>query len=179
MEFSPAFEGREDAIIELFTATFTASEGAEEGRLIGDLVRHQLTGTVAPDLQVFLAESGGTIIAGAIFTRLTYDRDERTVFVLGPVAVATEHQGEGIGRALLTHALKALRHAGVDIAVTYGDPAYYARVGFQPINEEFAPAPFRLRHPEGWLGQSLTEAEMTPLRGSARCVEALDDPVFW
>ncbi|TLF50748.1 N-acetyltransferase [Halomonas urmiana] len=179
MEFSKRVKGHEQELVELFTATFTASKGVAEGTLIGDLVRQQLVSTPASDLYVFIAESDGMVVGGAIFSRLTYDQDDRTVFVLGPVSVATERQGQGIGRQLLTYGLQVLRAAGVDIAVTYGDPNYYARVGFMPISEAFVPAPFTLQHPEGWLAQSLTETEMSPLRGTARCIEAFNDPVFW
>jgi predicted N-acetyltransferase YhbS len=93
--------------------------------------------------------------------------------------VATERQGQGIGRQLLIYALQALREAGIDIAVTYGDPNYYSRVGFAPVTEAFIPAPFKLQYPEGWLAQSLTETEITPLKGAVHCVEAFNDPAFW
>lgn len=179
MEFSQGVRGRDQELVELFTASFTASEGASEGTLIGDLVRNQLSSTPAPDLYFFTAESNGAVIGGAVFSRLTYDQDDRSVFVLGPVAVATEWQGQGFGRQLLTYALQALREAGIDIAVTYGDPNYYARVGFAPVTEAFIPAPFKLQYPDGWLAQSLTETEMTPLKGTAHCVEAFNDPAFW
>jgi predicted N-acetyltransferase YhbS len=179
MEFSSAPKGREEEIIRLFTATFAASEGMEEGALIGDLVRSLLAGTAEKDLFVFTAEEDGNIIGGIVFSRLTYGQDDRTVFVLAPVAVATERQGKGIGVRLLTHGLASLRNAGVDIAMTYGDPNYYAKVGFMPISEADAQAPFPLNHPEGWLGQSLTDHAITPLKGPSRCVEALNDPVFW
>ncbi len=179
MELSTGVKGRKQEIIDLFTATFTASEGAEEGALIGDLVRNLLGGKPEDDLFIFTAEEMGTIVGGIVFSRLTYDKDDRSVFVLGPVAVATDHQGNGIGQRLLNHGLAALRYAGVDIAVTYGDPNFYARVGFAPITETFAQAPFKLNHPEGWLGQSLTDREMTPLKGPSRCVKALSDPAFW
>lgn len=179
MELSAGFKGREQEIIDLFTATFTASEGADEGVLIGDLVRNLLGGTAEQDLFVFTAVEAGVIAGGIASSRLTYEHDDRTVFVLAPLAVATEFQGKGIGQRLLTHCLTALRNAGVDIAVTYGDPDYYSKVGFTQITEAFAPAPFKLNHPEGWLGQSLTNREMTPLKGPSRCVDALNDPVFW
>jgi predicted N-acetyltransferase YhbS len=177
--FSTGFEGREGPIADLFTATFTASEGAAEGALIGDLVRNLLGGTAAADLFVFTAEEAGAIVGGAVFSRVIYEQDDRTVFILAPMAVATDRQGEGIGQRLITHGLTALREAGVDIVLTYGDPAYYAKVGFAPITEAFAPAPFPLNHPEGWLGQSLTARAMTPLAGPSRCVAALNDPAFW
>ena len=179
MDFLTGYEGREAEIIDLFTAAFTASEGDEEGALIGELVRDLLGGTAEKDLFVFTAEELGVIIGGIVFSRLTFARDERTVFVLGPVAVATDQQGIGIGQRLLTHGLAALHRAGVDIAVTYGDPNYYAKVGFMPIREVDVPAPFPLKHPEGWQGQSLTDQAMAPLKGPSRCVEALNDPVFW
>jgi len=179
MQFSTDTQGREEAIIELFRATFTVSEGAAEGTLIGDLVRHLLARTAEPDRFVFTAEAHGAIIGGILASRLTYAQDERTVFVLAPVAVATNQQGKGIGQRLLKQGLDALRSAGVDIAMTYGDPGYYAKVGFKPISEADAPAPFKLQQPEGWLAQSLTGRAMTPLKGPSRCVEALNDPVFW
>ena len=179
MEFNTEYKGREPKIIELFTTTFTASEGEEEGMLIGELARNLLGGTAENDLFVFTAEEDGTIIGGIVFSRLRYENDERTAFVLAPVAVAPDQQGRGIGQRLLTHGLAALQSAGVDIAVTYGDPNYYAKVGFIPISEADAPAPFPLNHPEGWLAQSLTNRAMTPLKGPSRCVDALNDPAFW
>jgi putative acetyltransferase len=177
MAFLTGHNGREAEIIDLFTATFTASEGEEEGALIGQLVRDLLGGTAEKDLFVFTAEEDGAIIGSIVFSRLTYEQDERTVFVLAPVAVATDRQGRGIGQRLLTHGLASLRGAGVDIVVTYGDPRYYVKVGFMPISEAEAPAPFPLSRPEGWLVQSLTKGAMAPVKGPSRCVETLNDPV--
>lgn len=179
MEFSTEFKGREEEIADMFAATFTDSEGAEEGTLIGGLVREILIGTPDADLHVFIARSDGAIVGAAIFSRLRYAGDARSVFILSPMAVATGRQGAGIGRDLLRHALGALRDAGVEIAVTYGDPAFYGQVGFRPMTEEIAPAPLPLTHPEGWIGQSLTGAELTPLRGPCACVTALDKPALW
>lgn len=179
MEVLTGYLGREAEVIELFTATFTASEGGAEGALIGELVRNLLDGTAAQDLFVFSAEEDGRVIGGVVCSRLTFEQDERTVFVLAPVAVAPDCQGQGVGQRLLSHALAALRSAGVDIAMTYGDPSYYAKVGFRPIREADAAAPFALSQPEGWLAQSLTQRPMTPLQGPSRCVQALNHSVFW
>ena len=172
-------KGREQGLVDLFKATFTASEGAEEGTLIAGLVHRQLVETPAQDIHVFMAEEDGLLLGACVFTRLTYAQDARTVFVLAPVAVMPERQGQGIGQALLRHGLKALRDAGVDVAITYGDPDYYQKVGFQPISEGDASAPHRLQFPHGWLGQSLTNRPWSALIGPSSCVPALDDPVFW
>lgn len=179
MDFSTDYETHAERIVDLFGATFTASEGAQEGALIGDLVRRLIAQTPAEDLRVFTAWEDGTLTGGILFSRLAYEGDPRTVFMMAPVAVATEHQGKGIGQQLITHGLDVLRQEGVDIAVTYGDPAFYGRVGFAPVSEADLPAPHALQHPEGWIAQSLTEAPLTPVSGPVRCVDAFNDPALW
>jgi predicted N-acetyltransferase YhbS len=114
-----------------------------------------------------------------LFSRLIYTGYKRTVFVLGPVAVATDRQNQGIGQRLISHGIEVLRQEGVELAVTYGDPTFYGRVGFKVISQDNVPAPFPLQLPEGWLGQSLNGAPLTPLRGPSRCVPAFNDPAFW
>lgn len=179
MEYSAGTRGRERQIIDLFIAAFTASDGTEEGALIGDFVRHMLHGTPERDLFVFIAEDDGEIVGSVIFSRLIYDQDDRIVFILSPLAVAIEYQANSIGQRLVSYGLAALEAAHVDVAVTYGDPGYYSKVGFSQITEALAAAPFALTRPEGWLAQSLTNTEFTPLKGSPRCVEALSNPVLW
>jgi predicted N-acetyltransferase YhbS len=171
--------GRAEEIAALVSTTFAASEGAAEGALLGDLVRALLRDTAEDDLRVFAVQEDGRILAAAVFTRLAYSDDARSVFLLSPMAVAPDRQGRGIGQRLLRHALTALGAAGVDVAITYGDPAFYGRVGFRPLAEGTAPPPLPLSRPEGWIGQSLTGAALTPLRGRASCAAALDDPAFW
>lgn len=179
MDISTDYQTASDAIATLFTTTFTASEGPEEGALIGGLARRLIAETPAADLRVFIAWKDGVPVGCIFFSRLTFECDLRTVFILAPVAVATGWQGQGIGQRLIAHALDALRREGVDIAVTYGDPAFYSRVQFKPIRQADVPAPFALQHPEGWLGQSLTSSEIAVLKGPACCVKAFNDPVFW
>jgi len=179
MKFSNEFEGRQQELKDLVVATFGDSEGAEEGASIGALVEGLMRTTPEADIQVFTAEDQERLIGAAFFTRLRYADDTRCVFILSPMAVATDRQGEGIGQALLTHALSELRAQGVDVAITYGDPNFYGKTGFAPLAEATAPAPLPLSHPEGWIGQSLTEAPLTPLQGPSRCVQALNDPAYW
>lgn len=179
MKFSKVIESKDNEIFGLFKATFTDSEGADEGALIGTLVNDILRDTPQRDIHVFTAMENGALIGGAIFSRLTYSDDSRMVFILSPMAVATDRQGKGIGQALLTHALAALREEGVDVVITYGDPAFYGKVGFRPLTEAIAAPPLPLSQPEGWIGQSLTEATLAPLQGNCTCVEALNAPDLW
>ena len=179
MECSIEYKAHAAAITALFTATFTASEGAEEGALIGELACRLMTETPLQDLRVFTAWNGSELDGAIIFSRLIFEGDNRAVFILGPVAVAPDRQGQNIGRRLIAHGLEALRTEGVDLTVTYGDPNFYQRVSFSAITEEDVPAPFPLQYPEGWLGQSLDDMPLSPLNGPSRCVPAFNDPVFW
>lgn len=179
MKITTGYVGREQALIGLFTTTFTASEGPDEGALIGDLARDLLAETPTKDIRVFCAEDEGNAIGAAIFTRLTYSDDPHIVFLLAPMAVAPGRQRQGIGQALLSHALEALRSDGIQIAITYGDPNYYGRVGFVPITEDQAHAPLPLSLPHGWIGQSLTEEKMPVLQGPSTCVSALNRSDVW
>jgi putative acetyltransferase len=179
MDFSTEYEARADMIADLFRESFTAAESAEEGALIGDLARRLIAETPAEDLRVFTVWEDGAPVGGIFFTRLVFADDPRTVFMMAPVAVATERQGQGIGQRLIAHGLDALRREGVDIAVTYGDPAFYGKVGFAAVSEADLPAPQPLQQPQGWIAQSLTDAPLTPLPGPSRCVAAFDDPALW
>ena len=179
MRFSSDYKGREDEIINLFNATFTASEGPEEGRAIGALVKNLLEWTEDGDLLAFLAWQANELVGVIVFSRLIYPEDERSVFILAPVAIKTSWQRKGIGKALLKHGLHVLRDLGIDVAITYGDPNYYSKVGFEQITEEVARAPLRLQQPEGWLAQPLNGEKLNPLKGPSRCVKALDAPIHW
>ncbi len=165
-------------VADLFEATFAASEGAAEGRLVGALAR-ELLAAPEDDVLVFSARDDEGLAGCIIFSPLTFEEDERNVFVLAPVAVRTDRQGQGVGQALLTHGLDTLRGNGVDVAVTYGDPDYYAKVGFRQITQAEILPPRRLSHPEGWLALSLTGQPLAPLKGPSRCIAALDDPAYW
>jgi putative acetyltransferase len=179
MEFTTNFAGRQDEIIDLFRSTFTDSEGAAEGDLIGILAERMLA-TVAPDdIFVFSAMENGKLVGTIIFTRLNYPEDDRKVFILGPVAVATGQQGKGLGQRLLNYGLDRLRADGVDVALTYGDINFYSKVGFSQITESIARPPLPLKYPDGWLGQSLTAEPLKELRGPSQCVEALNSADYW
>lgn len=179
MELTTTCLDRTDEITDLFRSTFTGSEGTEEGELIAALVDRMLATVDATDIFVFCALEADKLSGSAIFSRMTYLEDERTVFILSPMAVATEHQGKGIGQRLLTFALNELRRKGVEVALTYGDINFYSRVGFEQVSAAVAQPPLPLSYPEGWLGQSLTSRPLDPLKGASSCVAALDDPALW
>ena len=167
-----------DLVEDLFAGVFGQSEGEREGKLVGRLARALLTATDRRDLYAFVAEDHGQIIGAICFSRLTFPSDPE-VFILSPVAIHGNHQGQGVGQALINHGLGELREAGVEYVTTYGDPAFYTRVGFRPIGQDAIAPPHPLTRPEGWLGQSLAESRIDTIPGNCRCVAALDDPSYW
>lgn len=179
MELFSGHIGREKEISGLFSATFTASEGADEGKIIGELAKNLIETTPNEDLFVFSGYDDQSLIGSILFSRLTYEQDDHTVFILSPVAIRTDQQKKGMGQKLIAFGLNELRQKGIDIALTYGDPNFYSKVGFHPITEEFAQAPLELSYPHGWLGQSLSGEDMEPLAGPSCCVKALNKPELW
>ena len=169
----------DEALIDLFRQTFTASEGVQEGHLIATLVQDLLANTAREDIYIFTALDKEVMEGAAVFTRLRYSNDNRHVFILGPMATITTRQGQGIGKALIRASLQALRAAGVDIVMTYGDPAFYSKTGFSPVSEKEAPAPYELQYPHGWLVNRLSDSPISPLAGPVSCVPALRKRVYW
>jgi len=168
---SPAIEG-------LFVSVFSKSEGEQEGALIGNLVKEMIASTDNRDLHGFVAVDGKKIVGAIFFSRLSFEKDI-DVFILAPVAVHSDHQGMGIGQALITHGLREMQKMGVRFVTTYGDPSFYSKVGFQPISQDVIGAPFELSQPEGWLGQPLTDEPIKTIPGNCTCVKALDNPAYW
>ena len=171
--------GRDKELVEVFRASFSAAEGKEAGDAVAGLAQELLTSTPTDDMFVFSSWEDDIAIGCIIFTRLTFAGDDRTVFMLSPVAVGPDHQGQGVGQQLIGHGLDALRRHGVDIAGTYGDPNYYAKVGFRPVAQDVVPPPQPLSKPHGWIAQSLTDAPLVPLAGPSRCAPAFDNPEHW
>lgn len=179
MEFVTGCTGREDCISELFFSTFAAAESVEEGEIIRGLVADLMTKTPPEDVFAFSAVDAGALIGCIFFSRLTYEQDDQVVFILSPAAVTSNRQNQGVGQDLISFGLTELRRRGIDVVVTYGDPNYYTKVGFEQISESVAQAPLALTQPQGWMGQSLSSGAMKPLAGPSQCVEALNKPELW
>ncbi|MDJ1009464.1 MAG: N-acetyltransferase [Paracoccaceae bacterium] len=166
-------------VVALQRSTFAASEGSEEGEVIGELTANLLATTPAEHVVSCSAAADDTPMANIVFSRLFFPDDPRCVFILGPVAVAPAHQRQGIGQALIGWGLTEIAQRGADVAVTYGDPAYYPKVGFEAVGTDTVPAPYKLKWAGGWMAQSLTTAPLTPFKGPSRPVPAFARPEYW
>jgi putative acetyltransferase len=108
----------------------------------------QNAGSVPPEVGLFEALwEAGDAIPEFSFTALTdggvvghVTASEATVatdpvVAVGPIGVLPDHQGIGIGSALMEALLAAADAADVPLIVLLGAPQYYSRFGFRPAKE--------------------------------------------
>lgn len=171
-------KSKQKEVEKLFTSVFTSSEGENEGRLIGNLSSQLASNIDNDEIFCFGAYENELLIGCIFFTRLRFDNPIQ-VYMLAPVAVCREHQGQGIGQSLINYGLSELKTRPVNVVVTYGDPSFYSKVGFQALSENVIQAPLKLSMPFGWLGQSLTGESIPAINERPLCVKAFNDPVYW
>jgi len=178
MKFKTLNKNSKNDLVTLFQSVFSESEGEQEGALLAKLVEQLAENIDNEDIICFAAFNDDVMTGAIFFTRLTFATDIK-VFMLAPVAVASAFQRQGIGQALIAFGLNDLKQRSVQVAITYGDPAYYSKLGFKALSEQTIKAPLTLSMPFGWLGQSLTGESIPAISECPACVEAFNDPVYW
>lgn len=80
-----------------------------------------------------MAEIGGVPVGYCAFTTVTCKPELSGLLLgLGPLAVAPDHQKQGVGAALVEEGLKLCRDNNARLIAVLGDPHYYERFGFEP-----------------------------------------------
>jgi predicted N-acetyltransferase YhbS len=125
------------------------SERLREGRLPAEglaLVAER-DGVVVATVRLWNVEAGG-----------------RDALLLGPLAVAPECQGEGLGRIMMREAIWRAACRGHGAVLLVGDAPYYARFGFstEPTRDLAMPGPVER---ERFLGLELRHGALTDARG--------------
>lgn len=97
-----------------------------------DLVRNLC---IAGDMVLVLAardEAGDTLAGMVAFSRMQVTVAGKAIpaVALAPVAVAAGHRRHGVAEALIRAGLDRLEDEGVVLCFVLGDPAFYARFGF-------------------------------------------------
>ncbi|MGF1909507.1 N-acetyltransferase [Vibrio kasasachensis] len=179
MKYSIVDYSQKDEIKALFLNTFTASESVEEGEMVGSLAYELVNTTPNEDLLIVAASQNEIMVGCVIFSKFKFAESAVSAYILSPAAVATASQGEGVGQKLIQFGIEALKENGVEMVLTYGDPNFYAKVGFEQITEEQVKAPLVLSHPFGWLGQKLDGLKFAAIAGGTSCVAALDHQKYW
>jgi predicted N-acetyltransferase YhbS len=94
----------------------------------------------------FIAAEGNRVIGTARLWHIACGAEKPTL-LLGPVAVAADCRGHGIGAALVRRAVAEAKKLGHAAIVLVGDVAYYSRFGFsaEKTGALWMPGPFE-RH---------------------------------
>ena len=107
-----------------------------EGRIV-DALREDSVAWI-PDLSIVAADDvdGGRIVGHCVTTIGSFharddDADVSPILALGPISVAPERQGEGIGTALIHETIDRATAAGWPVIVLLGHATYYPRFGFE------------------------------------------------
>ncbi len=123
------------------------SESAEDHDAVRGLLLDAFDGDDVPARLVELLRDSSVNVPGMAFVALVEERlvgyaklthldihGDRSFVALNltPVGVATAHQGRGIGRMLVEHALRAAEEGSdVPLVILEGDPRHYHRYGFR------------------------------------------------
>lgn len=84
-----------------------------------------------PELSI-VAKVDGKIVGGIWYSKseIKTDAAEYPVLTFGPLCVAPEYQGSGIGGNLLKASMRLAGEAGYDGIIIFGEPEYYPKHGF-------------------------------------------------
>ena len=81
-----------------------------------------------------VAEDAAQIIGHVALSPVTISDGSNGWYGLGPISVSPNEQGKGIGSKLMYAALAELKILKADGCVLLGDPNYYQKFGFEPID---------------------------------------------
>jgi putative acetyltransferase len=80
-----------------------------------------------------VADEDSLLMGHILFTPVNLSGHPELKFMgLGPVAVLPEHQGKGVGSALIVAGLEQCKRLGFGACVVLGHKDYYPRFGFTP-----------------------------------------------
>lgn len=129
--------------------TAKSSERLREGRLPAEglALTAERDGVVVATVRLWSVEAGG-----------------KAALLLGPLAVAPELQGEGLGRAMMREAIWRAACRGHGAVLLVGDAAYYERFGFSgDLTRDLAmPGPVER---ERFLGLELRDGALSGASG--------------
>ncbi len=151
-------DAREALLDEAFgdTRTRKASERLREGRLPADGLS-------------FVATEARRVVGTARLWHVACDGAE--ALLLGPVAVAADRRGAGIGGTLVRRAVNEARRRGHGAVILVGDAPYYGRFGFTAAKTGalFMPGPFER---DRLLARELIKGALDGARGILRAAGA-------
>lgn len=126
----PATPADAEGILAVVRAAFSdATRDADEEL---DIVRRTWSARPGAAVIELVADHAGTVVGHLQAAPGTLDGSASSVAGVAPVCVGPAYQGHGNGRALMDALVRAATGRGWPLLVLLGDPAFYARFGFEP-----------------------------------------------
>lgn len=124
----PTRPGEREAVLEVVLRAFQSvgAEGTEEV----DIVRRTWDMGAAVEGLDLVAEVDGRVVGHALGSKV--DLAGRVTVGVAPLSVHPDHQGHGIGSALMRQLLRTADDQGWPLVVLLGSAVYYGRFGFEP-----------------------------------------------
>lgn len=118
--------------LELVEAVFTASESADEGKLVRSLVEEiRNRRFYVPELELIMVDETDDIVGYCMFSRFRLEgKYEGELLLLSPVAVKTELQRQHISKELIEYGFKKAAQLGYKAVIVEGNPMNYRSRGF-------------------------------------------------
>ena len=120
------------AALDLVEAVFTASESAENGKLVRSLVEEiRSKRFYVPELELIMVDETDEVIGFVMFARFHLDgKYEDELLLLSPVAVKTELQRQHISKDLIENGFQKAAQMGYKVVIVEGNPMNYHNRGF-------------------------------------------------
>ena len=176
MDIRPARQNDTPALQNLYDEAIPDNEGGMVGRLAVSLLSEKTN----PTTESLVMDDAGVVKGHIAFSpvSITGHEDVRA-YILSPLAVRIDCQGQGIGSALIDYGKRLLSKDGAHIILVYGDPAYYGRFGFDAeAASRFIP-PYPLGYPFGWQTLELNRCEIRGDTVEIECVASLNNAAYW
>lgn len=176
MNIRPARQLDTEAIKKVYLTAFPDAEAEIVSKLAIDLLSEETT----PPVLSLLAESHDVIIGHICFSPITSNYSKSLQgYILAPLAVLPDYQGQGVGSDLVRHGIKRLSDTETQAIFVYGDPKYYSRFGFTAQAAIQFSTPYKLQYPFGWLALTVNNYSIEEGPVTINCVAALQYPALW
>lgn len=124
---------KDDDIVKIHEVTIAAFLDAPHTNHAEQFIVKALRDSGALSISL-VAEDAGRIVGHVALSPVVISDGSNGWFGLGPISVEPSEQGKGIGSQLMRVALTELGNIKANGCVLLGDPGYYKRFGFKPID---------------------------------------------
>lgn len=124
-----------------------------------------------------VAAVGDEIVGAILYSKAWLRKEngqEKEILLFGPLCVAPEWQGCGVGGLLLEETLALAKESGYAGVVIFGEPDYYPRHGFQTC-DNFGITTADGKNFDAFMGIELVEGGLSGFGGSFYTPEVFED----